>query len=247
MSTSGLNIHDRHARVLDAQLDALRREPDVIAALLQGSVARGDAHPGSDLDLLVVLADDRPSVFRHALVDGVRVEQHRVTVSRLYAKLRQRPGLAYGLVEARCLFDRAGVVPAMRDHARRVLASYAPDARERTRLAYWLWTAAEKVEAAHDAADWLRASLITATTVWPLIEALWATNDLPAPSVGAIPVHLAGLIRQPPGCCDTFGRLLLGDVPERAAAFVELSRWVAAALEAAPDGGPNETSSTAPP
>jgi hypothetical protein len=117
---------------------------------------------------------------------------------------------------------------------------------KRTRLAYWLWTAAEKVEAAREGADWLRVSLITATTVWPLIEALLATNDLPAPSVGSIPVHLAGLPRQPPGCCDTFGRLLLGEVPERAAAFVELARWVAAALEAAPDHGLNDPSSTAP-
>jgi predicted nucleotidyltransferase len=96
MSAPDLHIHGRHARVLDAQLDALGREPDVIAALLQGSVARGDAHPGSDLDLLVVLADDRPSVFRHARVDGVRVEQHRVDVSGLYAKLHQRPGLPTG-------------------------------------------------------------------------------------------------------------------------------------------------------
>ncbi|HEV2123504.1 MAG TPA: nucleotidyltransferase domain-containing protein [Chloroflexota bacterium] len=153
-------IHERHARALNAQLAALRREPDVIAAHLQGSVTRGDAHPGSDLDFLVVLADDRPSAFRHALVDGVRVEQHRVSVPTLRAKLHRRPGLACGLVEARCLFDRAGVVPALRDHAQRVLASYAPDARERARLAYWLWTAAEKVEAAREGADWLRASLI---------------------------------------------------------------------------------------
>ncbi|HEV2123505.1 MAG TPA: hypothetical protein VGW38_12115 [Chloroflexota bacterium] len=82
--------------------------------------------------------------------------------------------------------------------------------------------------------------------MWPLIEALWAANDLPAPSVGSVPVHLAGLPRQPPGCWDTFDRLLLGEVPERAAAFVKLARWVAAALEAAPDDGLNDTSCTAP-
>jgi hypothetical protein len=232
-------MHERHARALDAQVHALRREPDVVAALLQGSVARGDAHPGSDLDLLVVLADDGPPAFRHALVEGVRVEQHRASMPALTARLKRRPGLAHGIVEARCLFDRAGVVDALRDHATSVLASHVPDPGERARLAYWLRTAAEKVEAAREGGDWFRASLVATTTTWPLIEALWAVNGSPAPTVGSVPMHLARLPRQPAGCRDTFARLLLGDAPERTAAFVELARWAAAALDAAPGDGPD--------
>lgn len=237
----GAGMHERHERALDAQVHALRQEPDVVAALLQGSVARGDAHPGSDLDLLVVLAGDGAPTFRHALIEGVRVEQHRASVPALTARLDRRPGLAHGIVEAHCLFDRAGVVTALRDHAKGALASYVPDPGERARLAYWLRTAAEKVEAAHEGGDWFRAALVATTTAWPLIEALWAVNSSPAPPVGSVPMHLARLPRQPAGCRDTFGRLLLGDAPERAAAFVELARWAAAALDAAPEDGPDDT------
>ena len=39
---------------------ALRTEPNVRLAVLYGSLARGDEDAGSDLDLLVSLAEDRP-------------------------------------------------------------------------------------------------------------------------------------------------------------------------------------------
>jgi predicted nucleotidyltransferase len=45
------------ARLRECARDLLDRRPDVVEVRLFGSLARGDAHPGSDADLFVVLRD----------------------------------------------------------------------------------------------------------------------------------------------------------------------------------------------
>ena len=40
--------------------DVLERRPDVVEVRLFGSVSRGDAHPGSDADLFVIVRDGAP-------------------------------------------------------------------------------------------------------------------------------------------------------------------------------------------
>ncbi|MBI2830062.1 MAG: nucleotidyltransferase domain-containing protein [Chloroflexi bacterium] len=51
-----------------------RRRPEIRKVVLFGSLARGDAVPGSDADLLVVLADsDRPFLDRMPLYRPTRV------------------------------------------------------------------------------------------------------------------------------------------------------------------------------
>jgi hypothetical protein len=224
-------MHEVHERILAMTVEALRRESGVAAALLQGSVARGDAHPGSDVDLLVLLDEGAAPAFRSSLAGGVRVEQHRTSVSALQARLEGRPGLAYGVLEARCLFDHAGVVPGLRDHARRALEGFRPPEKERAKLAYWLRTAVEKVSAAVSASDPARASLVATTTAWPLIEGLWMANGRPAPSAGAVLSRIGELPRLPPDAPEQFRQLLLGDASARAAAFLSLARWTADALE----------------
>jgi hypothetical protein len=45
------------ARLRQRALVLLEKEPDVLEVRLFGSLARGDAHPGSDADLFIVLRD----------------------------------------------------------------------------------------------------------------------------------------------------------------------------------------------
>jgi hypothetical protein len=45
------------ARLKERALGLLERRPDVVEVRLFGSLARGDAHPGSDADLFVVMRD----------------------------------------------------------------------------------------------------------------------------------------------------------------------------------------------
>lgn len=47
-------------RLRERARDLLERRPDVVEVRLFGSLARGDAHPGSDADLFIVMRDGAP-------------------------------------------------------------------------------------------------------------------------------------------------------------------------------------------
>lgn len=97
--------------LLGALRASLRTEPGVRLAVLFGSVARGSAHADSDVDLLVVLDDER------RLADvGARLSDatgRRISLS-LLSDLERHPSiLSEVLRDARVLVDRAGLWPAL--------------------------------------------------------------------------------------------------------------------------------------
>ena len=77
--------------------------------MLYGSLARGDEDSGSDLDLLISLADDRPSAGFELAVRLQRVSGRRVDVARLERVEAQAPLLLDRVLdEGRVLIDRDG-------------------------------------------------------------------------------------------------------------------------------------------
>ncbi len=76
-------------------------------AVLYGSLARGDADEGSDLDLLVSFADDRPSAGYELATRLGRVTARRVDVARLERVEVKAPLLLDRILdEGRVLIDR---------------------------------------------------------------------------------------------------------------------------------------------
>lgn len=114
---------------------ALRTERDVRLAVLYGSMARGDADPGSDLDLLVALsADDPPAPARLAIRLG-EVTDRDVDVARLDRIEATAPLLlARVLDEGRVIVDRDGVWASIHRRRRAIRAraqrSYRRQMRE---------------------------------------------------------------------------------------------------------------------
>lgn len=104
---------------------ALRTERDVRLAVLYGSMARGDADGGSDLDLLVALADDDPlATARLAMrlgevtdrdVDVARIDRIEATAPLLLARV---------LDEGRVIVDRDGLWASVH-HRRRAIRARA--------------------------------------------------------------------------------------------------------------------------
>jgi predicted nucleotidyltransferase len=109
---------------------ALRTEPNVRLAVLYGSVARGDEKPGSDVDLLVYLAEDHPAA---AVKLAVRLERslgREVDVARLNRVQDSAPLLLLqALDEGRVVLDRDSQWEQLRaqraDIARRARRSHA--------------------------------------------------------------------------------------------------------------------------
>ena len=83
---------------------ALRTEPRVRFAALYGSVARGEEGPGSDVDLLVALDDDRPTA-ASALALRLRRQIGREVDVALLDDVEQRAPLL-AIDDGRVLVDR---------------------------------------------------------------------------------------------------------------------------------------------
>ncbi len=122
-----------HWPLLSELREALLPEYGVRLAVLYGSLARGDEDAGSDLDLLVSLADDRLSA-RFELASRLkRVSGRRVDIAHLARVEAQAPLLLDRVLdEGRVLIDRDGQwgqlyglrsairVRARRDHGRQM-------------------------------------------------------------------------------------------------------------------------------
>jgi uncharacterized protein len=104
---------ETHWELLSSIVAWLRRQPNVRLAVVYGSVARGDDHPDSDVDLLVSLAREGAHTAA-SLVASVGEELgRRVQVVSLKAAERA-PLLLLDIVrEGRVLVDRDGEWPAL--------------------------------------------------------------------------------------------------------------------------------------
>lgn len=97
--------------ILSSLREALRTEPAVSMAALFGSRARGDDHPGSDVDLLVRLRGDAsPRELGARLAESIGHDVQAVMLE----DARQKSLLLAEIVrEGRVLVDRDGAWPAL--------------------------------------------------------------------------------------------------------------------------------------
>ncbi len=104
----------RSWKLLSGLRAALRTEHNVRFALLFGSVARGSAAPGSDLDMLVALRD--PDLERVVELSNKLTASsgRRVDVVRLEDAESEPSFLADVIADGRVLVDREGLWPRLR-------------------------------------------------------------------------------------------------------------------------------------
>ena len=140
---------ERYAALLEEHLG-----DRLVSVVLFGSVARGEAGPNSDLDLLIVAEDLPPGRFaRLRLLEaadrafepelealrgrGVHTRLSRVIKTR--AEARRTVPLYLDMVEdARLLYDRDGFFAGVLARLRRRLAELGAERRTLGRVRYWV-------------------------------------------------------------------------------------------------------------
>jgi predicted nucleotidyltransferase len=110
----------RHWPILGSLRGALRTEPGVSMAVVFGSVARGDDHAESDVDLLVALRD--PGLHpRVALAERLRKRTGlKLEVVALEDALRRPSLMVEVLRDGRVLVDRDGRWPELRTQSKHI-------------------------------------------------------------------------------------------------------------------------------
>ena len=202
------------------------RDPEVSGFLVQGSVARGDAYPVSDLDLYVLLGDGIRRPFQSTYREGILVEVKALDRHQALAQCTETPMGVYQFLDAVILLDHEGELGRLRDRARDLFERYRPPEAELQSLRYWLESALVKIQAAGRAQDDVKASFVVATTSWKIIEALWAVNQKPVPPNGAVLFHLKDLTVGPPDLVGAIHGMVAGDASRRIDQAVRLIRWL---------------------
>jgi hypothetical protein len=220
-----------HRRLLQEAVDDARRDPDVIGVMLTGSFARGDAYPGSDLDIHLLLRDGCRRDFRAELRQGILVECSYADEAHARSQLARDPMHVYSYLDGRILYDPEGRLGALVAAARARFATYRVPAKESRGIAHWLCSARIKIAAARDAGDRLRAAYIASTSSWEMLRGIWAAYDKPVPPSGALWAHLGDLPAGPPDIEAWLRRLFAGDTADRIEAAIEITDWVLSQLE----------------
>jgi predicted nucleotidyltransferase len=211
-------------------VDEARQDEEVIGLLLTGSLARGDALLGTDIDLRYILTEGADRPYRSTPRDGVLVEQGYADLPTAREKLEANPMDVYAYLDGRILLDERHALAGLRIEARGCYERYQLSDTRRSTISFLLGCSRDKISVAVDGGDWLKAAFVAGTSSWQLMEGLWAANNLPLPPNSSVRPHLRDLAG-PPDVEAKYRRLFLGDTGERVGVTLELIDWIRARLE----------------
>jgi predicted nucleotidyltransferase len=171
-----------HRELAEAVGADLASRTDVLAVLITGSVGRGDHVPASDVDLLVVTANDHTLEPTRRLRDGLLVEWGaRSEAEWLERFARPKSSWLYPFLEGQVIFD-SGPAARLIEAARDTLGRYKTGPALKNELAVLLWHGRAKLDRAMTSGD-SREQGFWASIVTPsLLDGLYAVHDVPLPA-----------------------------------------------------------------
>jgi hypothetical protein len=220
--------YEPHRRAVAEMLREAAAQPPMIGALLIGSLGRGRALPGSDVDLLFLVREghgaERP--FYNHERHGVAVEFHFRDLPGARAQLAAEPTWLYAYLDSRILHDPTGTLAELCALARERFAAYRAEPTLKHRYAFMVDRTRHKLRAAVEANDPLRAGGIASTYAQVIINGLWTAHDRPHLGVSELWAHLHDLDDLPIALSQALERLFLGAALDRAHAGIALCEWI---------------------
>lgn len=227
--------HEPHRNAIAEMLREAAAQPLIVGALLIGSLGRGRALPGSDIDLLFLVREGHGTarLFYNHERHGVAVEFHFRDLSGARAQLAAEPTWLYAYLDSRILHDSTGGLAELCALARERFTAYRAEPALKHRYAFMVDRTRHKLQAAVEADDALRAGGVASTYAQVIIDGLWAAHDRPRLSVSELWARLPDLEGLPPALGEALQTLFLGAAIERARAGIVLCAWIVERL-----GGP---------
>lgn len=225
MNLGETRVPERYARLLRDLVEEARGHDDIVGMLLTGSHARGDALPGTDVDLRLILADGHSRPFRSEWRDGVLVERGYADEATAGARLDTHAMNVYAYLDGRILYDPQDALVRLRQLARRRFDTFQVSEQERSAFAFLLQCARDKIAVATSGGDLLKAAFVTSTSSWQIMEGLWAANGLPVPPNSSVRPHL-GDLSGPPEVEQLYRDLFLGETWQRVQVAQHLIDWI---------------------
>ncbi len=101
----------KHKQILEQLLAKAKGDPNTLGFLVFGSVASGKHHEKSDIDVMTVLREKKPSSgIENTVIDGIKVGNLFFTHQVLAHSVETVPYLLHPLGNAKLLFDRENTI-----------------------------------------------------------------------------------------------------------------------------------------
>lgn len=215
-----------HRHLVTEMLETATNDAEVTGLMVSGSIARGDAAEGSDLDLYLLLKNGCRREFHTESTHGILLEIKYADYDKAMEKLRHNNMEVYNYLDGRILYDPEGLMQKLSDAAAESYNSYRSSRKDRRETAHWLLSAKTKMEAAAGTGDSLKASFVASTTSYKILEAFWLVDQKPMPPSGGVLAHLKDLQTGSALLEDWTNRLFLGSAEIRVRTAIEMIDFV---------------------
>ncbi|MDR4902280.1 nucleotidyltransferase domain-containing protein [Bacillus mycoides] len=223
--------YESHKELVHKILNEYIARNEVSGLMLIGSIARGDAYPESDIDVYVLLENGQKKDFHSEMREGILIEYKYADFNRIQLNLKNNPMELYSFLEGEILFDSNGELRRLKEIAQHNYENYAVSNDKVKGISHWLHSSLIKIQAALKAKDELKASYIVHTSMWTLLEGIWAINNRPTPPAGSALRYIQALSIKPTNFDDLLNKVFLGDTTERISSAISLIEWILTNLE----------------
>ncbi|MFD5260032.1 nucleotidyltransferase domain-containing protein [Bacillus wiedmannii] len=218
--------HEQHKKLAQTIVAEILSIDKVNGCMLIGSVARGDAYPDSDLDFYILLEEGQKKKFHSETREDILVEYKSADFNQIQVNFKNNPMELYSFLEGEILFDKSGELKKLKEIATYEFENYRVSSDKVKGISHWLHSSLIKTQSALKANDELKASYIVQTSIWTLLDGIWAVNNKPTPPAGSALKYIETLSIVPTNFEDYINRLFLGDTKDRIKAAIELIEWV---------------------
>jgi predicted nucleotidyltransferase len=111
-------LADRNLSIAKQVAEELQANEEVIGCAVLGSTARGDVHPKSDVDLLVLVKGSGVYEWERRTVQGTMVNIALRSQDVLEKMAKDHPHTIWGLQEAQILYDPQGILRSLKGEAK---------------------------------------------------------------------------------------------------------------------------------
>lgn len=134
-----------HTKLIEEIINEFSNKAEVIGILLIGSVARGDAHYNSDLDLYILIEGEIKKKFIcEERLDTV-VEFKYATLNQIKLNLESNHMELYSFLDGKILQDRQGKLENLIDIAQRKYDLYNVSREKKESIYHWLTSSLIKI------------------------------------------------------------------------------------------------------
>ena len=169
---------------------------------------------------------DKRRIFIHEKREGILIEYKYADFNRIQLNLKNNPMELYSFLEGEILFDSNGELRRLKEIAQHKYENYAVSSDKVKGISHWLNSSLIKIQAALKVKDELKASYIVHTSMWTLLEGIWAINNKPTPPAGSALRYTQALPIRPTNFDDLLNKVFLGDTTERIHSAIIVIEWI---------------------